>query len=72
MAEGAVDSVLAAIGEALAKDEDVRIAAFGKFATRSRPAGAGRNPQIGESVAVPASTVPSFKAGKALKDALNR
>ena len=72
VAEGAVDSVLAAIGEALAKDEDVRIAGFGKFATRSRPARAGRNPQIGESVAVPASTVPSFKAGKALKDALNR
>ena len=67
VAEGAVDTVLAAIGEALAKDEDVRIAGFGKFATRSRPARAGRNPRTGESVAIPASKVPSFRAGKALR-----
>ena len=71
VAEGAVDTVLAAIGEALAKDEDVRIAGFGKFATRSRPARAGRNPRTGESVAIPASKVPSFKAGKALREVVN-
>ena len=69
VAEGAVDTVLAAIGEALA--EDVRIAGFGKFATRNRPARAGRNPRTGESVAIPASKVPPFKAGKALREVVN-
>ena len=62
VAESAVDTVLPAIGEALAKDEDVRIAGFGKFATRSRPARAGRNPRTGESVAISASKVPWFSA----------
>ena len=64
VAEGAVDTVLASIGEALAKNEDVRIAGFGKFATRNRPARTGRNPAIGESVAIPASRTPAFKAGR--------
>ena len=68
VAEGAVDSVLAVIGETLAKDDDVRIVGFGKFATRSRPVRAGRNPGTAESVPIPASTVPSYKAGKALRD----
>lgn len=71
VAEGEVDSVLTVIGETLAKDDDVRIAGFGKFATRSRPVRAGRNPGTGESAALPASTVPSYKAGKALRDLVN-
>ena len=71
-AEGAVDTVLEAIAEALAKEEAVRIAGFGTFATRSRSARTGRNPRTGERVAIPASKAPSFKAGKALKDAVKK
>ena len=71
MAEGAVDTVLEAIGEALAREEAVRIAGFGTFTTKSRAARTGRNPCTGESVPIPASKVPSFKAGKALRDVVN-
>ena len=71
-AEGAVDTVLKAIAEALAQEGAVRIAGFGTFATRSRSARTGRNPATGERVAIPASKAPSFKAGKALRDAVNK
>ena len=71
-AAGAVEAVFETIGEALAKDEDVRIAGFGTFTTKSRPARLGRNPGTGEAVSIAASTAPAFKAGKALKDAVNR
>ena len=71
VAEGAVDTVLEAIAEALAKEEAVRIAGFGTFATKSRSARRGRNPGTGESVPIAASKAPSFKAGKALRDAVN-
>ncbi len=70
-AEGAVDAVFETIVEALAREEAVRIAGFGTFATRSRSARTGRNPQTGESIAIPASKAPSFKAGKALRAAVN-
>ena len=70
-AKGAVDAVFETIVEALAREEAVRIAGFGTFATRSRSARAGRNPQTGESIAIPASKAPSFKAGKALRAAVN-
>ena len=71
MAEGAVDTVLAAMGEALAKDEDVRIASFEKVATGSRPARAGRNPRIGESLPIAASKTPWFRAGNVLRVLVN-
>ena len=71
VAEAAVDAVLDAIAEGLAKEEEVRIAGFGRFATRSRAARTGRNPRTGESVSIPASKVPSFKAGKALREVVN-
>ena len=71
-AEGAVDTVLEAIAEGLAKEEDVRIAGFGTFRTRSRAARKGRNPATGESVRIPASKVPSFKAAKGLREAVKR
>ena len=71
MAEGAVDTVLEAITEGLAKEEAVRIAGFGTFATRRRGARTGRNPRTGESVTIAASKAPSFKAGKALRNAVN-
>ena len=71
VARDAVDGVFSIVGEALAREQEVRIAGFGTFGTRSRPARTGRNPRTGEAVAVPASTSPTFKAGKALKDAVN-
>ena len=66
----AVDGVFAAIGDALANGEEVRIAGFGTFGTRSRPACTGRNPGTGEAVSSSASTSPTFKAGKTQKDAV--
>ena len=71
-AEAAVDTVFEAIGESLAREESVRIAGFGTFATRSREARTGRNPGTGEAIAIPASKAPSFKAGKALRDSERR
>ena len=70
-AREAVDSVFAAIGDALANGEEVRIAGFGSFGTRSRPAGTARNPRTAETISISASTSPTFKAGKTLKDAVN-
>ncbi len=70
VAKEAVDGVFAAIGEALANGEEVRIAGFGTFGIRSRPARTGRNPRTGEAVSISASTLPTFKAGKTLKDAV--
>ena len=66
----AVDAVFEAIAETLAKGEDVRIVGFGTFGTKSRPARTGRNPRTGESLNIAASTGPTFKAGKALRDAV--
>ena len=66
-----VDAVFEAIAEALARGEDVRVAGFGTFGTRRRPARTGRNPRTGESLEIVASTAPTFKAGKPLRDAVN-
>ena len=70
-ARDAVDGVFVIIGEALADGEDVRLPGFGTFGTRSRPARTGRNPRTGETVSISASTSPTFKAGKTLKDSVN-
>lgn len=70
-AAGAVNAVFTAITEALGQQEEVRVAGFGLFATRSRPARTARNPRTGESVAVAASTVPTFKPAKALREAVH-
>ena len=70
-AAGAVDAVFETIGEALANHEEVRLAGFGTFAAKRRPARMGRNPQTGEAVSIPASVAPGFRAGKSLKDAVN-
>ena len=69
-AKGAVDGVFETIGEALANGEEARILGFGTFGTRNRPARTVRNPRTGESLSVAASTVPVFKAGNTLKDAV--
>ena len=70
-ARDAVDGVFATIAEALANGEEVRIAGFGCFGTKSRPARTGRNPRTGEAVSIPASKSLAFKAGKTHKDAVN-
>ena len=70
-ARDAVEGVFAIIGEARADGEDVRLPGFGTLGTRSRPARTGRNPRTGEAVSISASTSPTFKAGKTLKDTVN-
>ena len=70
-AAGAVDAVLSAISDALAQGEAVSIAGFGTFSVKHRAARQGRNPRTGEPVAIAASKLPSFKAGKGLRDAVN-
>ena len=70
-AGSAVNAVLSVITDALARGETVAIAGFGTFSTRTRSARRGRNPRTGEPVAIAESRVPSFKAGKALRDAVS-
>jgi len=67
----AVEAVVSTIADALESGETVNITGFGKFTTSHRAPRRGRNPRTGEAVAVPARTVPTFKAGKALRDRLN-
>ena len=67
----AVEAVLSAVTDALKTGDSVTISGFGTFVTKSRAARTGRNPRTGEAIAIPASKVPGFKAGKGLKDAVN-
>ncbi|AEJ42225.1 MULTISPECIES: HU family DNA-binding protein [Alicyclobacillus] len=67
-AEAAVNKVFEVIEKALANGEKVQIIGFGTFETRSRAARSGRNPQTGEVIEIPASTVPAFKPGNKLKE----
>lgn len=67
----AVSAVFSAIATALANGETVTIAGFGRFSTRRRAARQGRNPATGKTIVVAASTSATFKAGKALRDAVN-
>ena len=72
-AEAALDAVLGTIEESLVAGDSVRLICFGTFETRSRKARKGRNPQKPEAVIdIPASKAPVFKAGKSLKDAVNK
>ena len=64
----AVDAVFDAIADAVAKGDKVSLLGFGTFSVKERPAREGRNPATGESIKIPASKSPVFKAGKALKD----
>ena len=70
-ADATVNAVFTAITDALAKGETVTITGFGTFATKTRAAREGRNPRTGERIAIQASTAPSFKVGKTLRDAVN-
>ncbi len=67
----AVDGVLGAISNALAAGGDVRLVGFGTFSVAHRKASQGRNPRTGERILIPASNLPKFKAGKALKSKVN-
>jgi DNA-binding protein HU-beta len=67
----AVDAVVEAISKSLKKGQQVAVVGFGTFSVKHRAARSGRNPRTGETIKVAASNVPGFKAGKALKDAVN-
>ena len=67
-----LDALLKTITKALARKLQVVLVGFGTFKTSKRKARMGRNPQTGAAINIPASTVPVFKAGKALKDAVNK
>ena len=67
----AVDSVFDSISDTLAKGTEVRLVGFGTFSVANRAASKGRNPRTGEPINIPASNQPKFKAGKALKGAVN-
>ncbi len=60
------------ITKALAEEEKVQIVGFGSFETKARAERMGRNPKTGEDIPIPATKVPTFKAGKALKDTVNQ
>ena len=66
-----VDSVFDSIAATVATGEKVSIPGFGTFATKTRAARTGRNPRTKETVEIPASTVPVFKAGKEFKEKVN-
>ena len=67
----AVDGVTAAVTGALSKGDQVTLVGFGTFSVRERAARTGRNPRTGEEIKIAAAKIPAFKAGKALKDAVN-
>jgi DNA-binding protein HU-beta len=68
----AVDAVIDAIKTSLKKGDDVRLVGFGTFSVAQRAATTGRNPRTGEPIKIPASKQPKFKAGKELKEAVNK
>ena len=70
--EAAVTAVIGVITEALAQEEKIQLVGFGSFEVKARAARIGRNPKTKEQIEIPASKVPVFKAGKALKDAVDK
>ncbi|HJJ05753.1 MAG TPA: HU family DNA-binding protein [Clostridiaceae bacterium] len=71
-AEATVNAFIDVVTESLAKGEKVQLVGFGSFEVRKRAARKGRNPQTKEEIKIPASKAPVFKAGKALKDLVNK
>ncbi|MGI6119058.1 MAG: HU family DNA-binding protein [Desulfosporosinus sp.] len=71
-AEKAVSAVFATIEQSLAKSEKVQLVGFGTFEVKDRAERMGRNPQTKEAIVIPAARVPGFKAGKALKEAVQK
>lgn len=70
--EKVLNSFVNVVSNTLAKKDKVQLIGFGTFETRKRSARTGRNPQTGAEMKIPASTVPAFKAGKALKEKVNK
>jgi DNA-binding protein HU-beta len=70
-AERAVDALIAAVKSSLKKGDMVTLVGFGTFYVSKREARSGRNPRTGEALTIKATRVPRFRAGKALKDAIN-
>ena len=68
--EAAVNAVLETITSALSQGDEIRLVGFGTFEVKKRSARIGRNPKTKESITIAASKVPTFKAGKAFKDAV--
>ena len=66
-----VDAMIETITKALKKGDTVTLVGFGTFSIRKRAARTGRNPRTGQTIKIKASKNPAFKAGKALKDAVN-
>lgn len=71
-AEVVVNTIFAAIGDALADGDRVELRGFGSFTIKHRNARIGRNPKTGESVQVPAKVVPHFKPGKELRERVDK
>jgi DNA-binding protein HU-beta len=67
----AVDALIKSVTKALKKGDTVSLVGFGTFSVRKRKARTGRNPRTGDTIKIKASKNPAFKAGKALKDAVN-
>lgn len=67
----AVDAMVDVVTEALKEGDQISLVGFGSFMVKKRDARTGRNPRTGEAIQIAASNIPSFKAGKALKDAVN-
>ncbi len=68
----AIDAMIDTITDSLKKSDPVVLVGFGTFGTKERAARTGRNPQTGAKIQIKAAKVPSFKPGKALKDAVNK
>lgn len=68
----AIDAMTDAVTNALRSGDTVSLVGFGSFNVKQRPARTGRNPQTGAPIQISAAKVPAFKAGKALKDAVNK
>ncbi len=71
-AESALKAFIDSVQEALESGDKVQLIGFGTFETRERAAREGRNPRTKETITIPASTVPVFKAGKEFKDRVNK
>jgi DNA-binding protein HU-beta len=67
----AIDAMVESVTNALKEGDQVVLVGFGTFSVKERAARTGRNPQTGEPIQIKAATIPGFKAGKALKDAVN-
>ncbi len=71
-ADAAVNAVVETITKTLKKGDKVQLVGFGTFEVRSRSARVGRDPRTNKEIKIPASKAPAFKAGKALKDTVNK